>query len=55
MKKKLYIILISFLAIVFVSTAFIPLSNNHKIEKSKKPIKIVQNHPDAGYIEGIGK
>jgi hypothetical protein len=54
MKKKLYIVLISVLAIVIVSSAFIPLSNNYKIEKGKSHTKVTQNHPDAGYIEEIG-
>ena len=54
MKKKLYILLISIFAIAIVSSAFIPLSNNYKIEKTKSNKKVIQNHPDAGYIEKIG-
>ena len=55
MKKKIYIIIISVLAIVIASTAFIPLSHTNEIEEGKSSTKIVQNHPDAGYIEEIGK
>jgi len=54
MKKKLYIFIISILAIVIVSTAFIPLTNNFKMEERKSNADVIQNHPEAGYIEEIG-
>jgi len=54
MKKRLYIIIISILAIVIVSTAFIPLTNNYKMEKGKRNANVDQFHPEAGYIEEIG-
>ena len=54
MKKKLYIIIISILAIVVISSAFIPLTKKNKITKGIKQAKVMQNHPDAGYIEAIG-
>jgi flagellar basal body-associated protein FliL len=54
MKKRLYIIILSILAIVIVSTAFIPLTNNFKKENRKRDANVVQIHPEAGYIEKIG-
>jgi len=54
MKKRLYIIIISILAIVIVSTAFIPLTNNFRSEKGKRDANVAQSHPEAGYIEEIG-
>lgn len=55
MKKKLYIVLISILAIVISSTAFIPSSNKFKTVNEKSNAEITHTHPDAGYIEEIGK
>lgn len=53
MKRRLHIIIISILAIVIVSTAFIPLTNKVKKEKEKRT-NVVKIHPEAGYIEEIG-
>lgn len=52
MKKRIYIIILSILAIVIVSTAFIPLSNN--AEKENSNADVVLKHPESGYIEDIG-
>jgi len=54
MKKRLYIVILSILAVVIVSTAFIPFTKNFKMEKEKSNAKVVQNHPESGYIEAIG-
>ena len=54
MKKRLYIVLISILTIIVVSTTFILLTNNFIMEKEKSNADIAQRHPELGYIEKIG-
>lgn len=54
MKKNLYIIILSILAIVIVSSAFIPFNRNTKMEKERSNAKVVYSHPESGYIEEIG-
>ena len=56
MRKKIYILIISILTLITISTAFIPIQKV-KINKESKDIeknKIAQSHPEAGYIEEIG-
>ena len=55
MKKRFYIVILSILAVVIVSTAFIPLTKNLKIEKGKSNAKVVHADPESGYFEEIGK
>ena len=54
MKKRLYIVILSILAVVIVSAAIIPFTKNFKMEKGKSNAKLVQTHPESGYIEEIG-
>ena len=54
MKKRLYIVIISILTIIVVSTAFIPLTNNLIMEKEKSNADVAQPHPELGYVENIG-
>jgi len=56
MRKKLYILIVSILTLITISTAFIPFQKV-KTEKEGRNIennKISQSHPEAGYIEEIG-
>ena len=55
MKKRLYIIILSILAIVIVSTAFIPITKNFKLYKGNSNANVVHSHPESGYIEEIGE
>ena len=54
MKKRFYIVILSILAVVIVSTAFIPLTKNFKMEKGKSNAKVVHADPESGYFEEIG-
>jgi len=56
MKKKIYTILLGVFIIATITSAFIPTNNdvvdmgrNNTHEKA-----VMQNHPEAGYIEEIG-
>ena len=53
MKKRLYIVFLSLLAIIITSTAFIPLNKNN-LEKEYKNVDLAKIHPESGYIEEIG-
>jgi hypothetical protein len=56
MKKKIYILVISILTMVMISTAFIPIQRN-KVDRTGVTLernKIIHNDPEAGYIEDIG-
>jgi hypothetical protein len=57
MRKKFYILIISLISLISVSTAFIPIHLSQAKKKSNNPdsIQMVKNHPEAGYIEEIGK
>ena len=57
MRRKLYIVVISVLTLITISTAFIPLQKNKvtKDSRNNEKNKIVYNHPEAGYIEDIGR
>jgi len=50
MKKRLIISLMLVVAIITLSTAFIPFKDNGKTSSQTNLV-----HPEAGYIENIGK
>jgi len=49
MKKRIIISLMLVVAIITLSTAFIPTK-----EKTKSTAQLQLTHPEAGYIESIG-
>ena len=50
MKKRIIVSLMLVVAIITLSTAFIPTKQNVK----KNAVQVQLNHPEAGYIESIG-
>lgn len=57
MRKKFYIIFIIFFAIVAISTAFIPRQKDNIVKDNTElsTSRTALVHPEAGYIEEIGK
>lgn len=56
MKKKFYIVIISIISIITITTAFIPIQSGGIEDKDNKNDKniIVHQDPESGYIEEIG-
>ena len=56
MRKKFYILVIIFLAIIAISTAFIPRQKDNVVEGNDElsTSRTALVHPEAGYIEEIG-
>ena len=57
MRKKVYKIFTIFIAVVAFSTAFIPLQKTSIVEGNDElsTSKTALVHPEAGYLEEIGK
>ena len=56
MRKKLYILIISIISIITITTAFIPIQTSRVEDQDNKNEinKVVHHHPESGYIEEIG-
>ena len=55
MKKKFYILIITIISLITISTAFIPMHNDNAEKKYRSETdRMIQTHPEAGYIEAIG-
>jgi len=55
MRKKFYILIISIISLIIITTAFIPIqSQDGKIPKNNNENKtVIHDGPEAGYIEEI--
>ena len=55
MRKKFYILIISIISLITITTAFIPIQKSADNKDKRNDIESnIHDHPEAGYIEEIG-